>query len=48
VLLMTVAGYVFGNVPLVKSNFGLVTIAIVLLSLLPLAWAVWRERSATS
>ena len=28
-------GYLFGNIPLVKHNFGLVTIFIVLVSLLP-------------
>jgi membrane-associated protein len=35
------AGYVFGNVPVVKNNFSLVAIAIVLISLLPavIAWA---------
>jgi len=48
VLLMTVAGYLFGNVPLVKNNFGLVTIAIILLSLLPLVWVMWRERGTAS
>ena len=44
VLLMTVAGYLFGNVPLVKNNFGLVTIAIILLSLVPLVWVFLRDR----
>jgi membrane-associated protein len=48
VLLMTVAGYLFGNVPLVKNNFGLVTIAIILLSLVPLVWVVWRDRRAAA
>jgi membrane-associated protein len=48
VLLITVAGYLFGNVPLVKNNFGLVTIAIILLSLLPLVWVMWRERGTAS
>jgi membrane-associated protein len=48
VLLMTVAGYLFGNVPMVKNNFGLVTIGIILVSLLPLAWVVWRDRRATA
>ena len=37
-------GYLFGNIPLVKGNFGLVTIAIVLASLLPLLWTVIRAR----
>lgn len=31
------AGYFVGNVPLVRDNFGLVTIAIVVVSLLPMA-----------
>jgi membrane-associated protein len=44
VTIMTVAGYWFGNLPIVKDNFGLVTIAIIIVSLLPLAWTVWRER----
>jgi membrane-associated protein len=48
VLLMTLAGYLFGNVPMVKNNFGLVTIGIILVSLLPLAWVVWRDRRATA
>jgi membrane-associated protein len=37
-------GYLFGNVPLVKANFGLVTIAIIALSLVPAAWAAARAR----
>ena len=39
------AGYLFGNVPVVKNNFSLVAIGIVLVSLLPavIAWA--RARS---
>jgi membrane-associated protein len=46
VLLMTVAGYLFGNVPFVKNNFGLVTIAIIIASILPLIWVLWRDRAA--
>ena len=48
VLLMTLAGYLFGNVPMVKNNFGLVTLVIILVSLLPLAWVLWRDRRATA
>ncbi|HEV2700581.1 MAG TPA: VTT domain-containing protein [Steroidobacteraceae bacterium] len=33
-------GFLFGNIPLVKNNFGLVTVAIIGVSLLPMAWAV--------
>lgn len=36
-------GYLFGNVPVVKQNFGLVTIGIIVLSLLPIAWGVLRS-----
>lgn len=31
-------GFVFGNIPIIKNNFGIVTILIVIISLLPLAW----------
>jgi hypothetical protein len=41
-------GYLFGNLSVVKNNFGLVTIGIILASLLPLLWALWRERGASS
>jgi membrane-associated protein len=39
-------GYLFGNIPLVKQNFGLVTIAIIIASLVPAAAAVLRRRAA--
>ena len=31
------AGYLFGNVPIVKDNFSLVALGIVVVSLLPMA-----------
>ena len=37
-------GYLFGNIPLVKNNFGVVTLAIVCLSLLPLVVAYLKKR----
>src|SRR5579872_166972 len=37
VLLFLWGGYLFGNVPLVKRNFGLVTILIIVVSLIPVA-----------
>lgn len=46
VTLLSLAGFAFGNVPLVKNNFGVATLVIVALSLIPLAWAVWNERRA--
>jgi membrane-associated protein len=33
-------GYLFGNVPVVKENFGLVTIGIVVVSVLPVVWGL--------
>jgi membrane-associated protein len=39
-------GYLFGNIPLVKNNFGVVTLAIVCVSLLPLVVAYLKKRRA--
>lgn len=38
------AGYLFGNVPVVKENFSLVCLGIVAVSLLPAAIEFWRAR----
>ena len=38
------AGYFFGNIPVVKSNFSLVILAIVLLSTVPIALEWWKSR----
>jgi membrane-associated protein len=38
------AGYAFGNIEFVKKNFSLVVIAIVLISLLPIAWEALKAR----
>ncbi len=43
VLLFVWGGYLFGNIPLVKQNFGVVTLCIVAVSLVPLAIALWRR-----
>jgi membrane-associated protein len=47
VLLFLWGGYLFGNVPLVKRNFGLVTIVIIVVSLLPMALGLIRRRRPT-
>jgi len=47
VLLFIWGGYLFGNIPFVKDNFGLVTIGIVVASLLPAAIVFLRRRAAT-
>ncbi len=33
-------GYLFGNIPLVKNNFGLVTLGIIAVSLVPMVWTL--------
>ena len=44
VVICTLAGYFFGNVPIVKENFELVVVGIVLVSVLPIAWEIWSAR----
>ena len=39
-------GYLFGNLPLVKNNFGFVTIAIIIVSLLPMVWMMVKDKLA--
>ena len=43
VLLMTWAGFFFGNIPFVKQNFGVVTIGIIVVSLIPVAWVALKK-----
>jgi membrane-associated protein len=40
------AGYLFGNVPIIKNNFGIVTIAIIVISVLPVVWGVLKPTPA--
>jgi membrane-associated protein len=39
------AGYFFGNIPLIKNNFGFVTIGIIVVSLLPMVVMFFRRRA---
>jgi membrane-associated protein len=41
------AGFLFGNIPAVKANFGLVIIAIVFISILPAVYEFARHRLST-
>jgi membrane-associated protein len=43
VLIFIWGGYLFGNIPVIKNNFGLVTIAIIILSILPGVIAYFRR-----
>jgi membrane-associated protein len=43
VLIFIWAGYFFGNIPLIKDNFGLVTIGIIVASLIPVAWVALKK-----
>ena len=36
-------GYFFGNIPLIRDNFGLVTIGIIVVSLVPMAMMIFRR-----
>jgi membrane-associated protein len=38
------AGYFFGNLPAVRENFSVVIVAIILLSVTPIAYGIWSER----
>lgn len=44
VLICSFAGYFFGNIPLVKKNFELVVLAIIVISILPIIFEVWQAR----
>jgi membrane-associated protein len=44
---LTYAGYIFGNLPWVKTNLSLIVIGIVIVSVLPIAIKYLQERRAT-
>lgn len=48
VLLFTYAGYLFGNVPIVQNNLKLLIVAIIVVSILPGVFEVWRHRRAAA
>ena len=48
VVLLTYAGYLFGNLPLVKDNLTLVIVGIIVLSIMPGIIEFWRARRAVS
>lgn len=46
--LFSFGGYFFGNIPVVKKNFGLVIVAIIILSVLPAVIEFWKEKRRQS
>ena len=45
VLAFVFAGYLFGNVPVIKKNFSLVILAIIVISVIPVAVEILRARA---
>jgi membrane-associated protein len=41
-------GYFFGNTPIIKENFGLAIIGVILISLLPIFFEYWRARRSSA
>ena len=44
VLTFVIGGYLFGNIPIIRDNFGVVTLAIIFVSLLPVVVVALRGR----
>lgn len=42
VLLFIWGGYLFGNIPAIKNHFGIVTIAIIVVSVIPVVWGLLK------
>ena len=38
------AGWFFGNIPIVKENFGIVVLGIIIISILPMVWEIARAK----
>jgi membrane-associated protein len=47
VLIFIFGGYLFGNIPVVRDNFGVVTVIIIAVSAMPAVWMVLRGRRPT-
>lgn len=47
VLICVLAGYFFGNIPIIKQNFELAILGIVLVSILPIIFEFWNSHRKT-
>jgi membrane-associated protein len=45
VTILTLGGYLFGNIPVVRNNFSLVIMAIIVISILPGVFEFFRQRA---
>jgi membrane-associated protein len=43
--LFSIFGYFFGNLPMIKNNFSLVTLGIIIFSLIPMIWEVVKSKN---
>jgi membrane-associated protein len=43
VLIALLAGFFFGNIPIIKDNFEIVVLAIILISVLPMVFEIFKE-----
>jgi membrane-associated protein len=48
VSIFTLAGYLFGNIPFIHDNFELAVVAIILISVLPIAYEYIKHRNSPS
>ncbi len=48
IALFVFGGYYIGNIPIIKDNFSIVTVLIILISVLPIAYEMIRNRLETS
>lgn len=48
IALFTFGGYYIGNIPIIKDNFSIVTVLIILISVLPIAYEMIRNRLEAS
>ncbi|MBI2558188.1 DedA family protein [Candidatus Woesearchaeota archaeon] len=44
VALFVFSGYYFGNIPVVKNNFTIVILIIIILSFMPMVWEYWKHK----